>query len=131
MAFCEVAVFCRQRLALDLTMKLRHSIVRSELAFKTLAIIAVLALGLLGGLFHHHLSARDSDACAYCHAGAQTPVIDLAGTLVVPFFAVVGMATPSWVSQLPRIVPTSALVPRGPPATPHLAKFWEGCGGLV
>ena len=81
------------------------------------AIVIILILGLLGGLFHHHESESDQIACSYCHAGLQTPVFDLAGALVVTTFAPVGFVTPRRASRIPRLVQSSTLVPRAPPAT--------------
>jgi hypothetical protein len=95
------------------------------------AIVAILVLGLLGGLFHHHESASDSAACSYCHAGVQTPEIDLAGALVAPSFAAVGSVAPVQPFGFPRIVQVSTLIPRAPPRTTHPVMFCEGCVGLV
>lgn len=95
------------------------------------AVVAVLVFVLLGGLFHHHELASDSDGCSYCHAGIQTPVIDLTGALIAPAFTVVGAVA----EQLPfyhaRIFHFSLLVPRAPPWTTHSTVFGEGCVGLV
>jgi hypothetical protein len=63
--------------------------IRGRVPTKALAIVAILVLGLLGGLLHHHESASDSVACPYCHAGVQTPVIHL--VLVALCFAAVGL----------------------------------------
>jgi hypothetical protein len=95
-----------------------------------LAIIAIVLLGSLEGLFHHHESASNSAACSYCHAGVQTPVINLAGTLITPYSAAVGSVTPTQPSHLARIVRFSTLVPRAPPGVAtHSSVFWEGlCG---
>src|SRR5258706_589143 len=90
---------------------------------KALAIVAILLLGLLGGLFHHHESASESAACSYCHAGVQTLPIDLSGALITPLFAVVGVVTPARASDPPRIVPSATLVPRAPPSQPIPPSF--------
>ncbi len=102
-----------------------------EFAINAVFIVAILVLGLLGGLFHHHRSGVDYDACSYCHAGAQTALLDLAGALVATTFAVVECLTPTRPSHLPRAVHFSTLIPRAPPATTHPVMFWEGCVGLV
>jgi hypothetical protein len=96
-----------------------------------IALVAVLGLALLGGLFHHHELASDSDGCSYCHAGIQTPVIDLTDALVTPAFTVVGAVA----EQLPfhhvRNLHFSLLVPRAPPLSTLCTVFGEGCVGLV
>jgi hypothetical protein len=114
-------------------MRLNHPerSIKGRLPIKALVIFAILVLALLGGLFHHHESASDSSACSYCHVGVQTPVIDLADALVAPFFAAVGSVAPTLVSDLPRTVHFSTLIPRAPPITIHPAMLWEGCVGLV
>ena len=91
-----------------------------------LAIVAVLVLGLLGGLFHHHESESESAACSFCHAGVQIAVADPAGALGAPFFEAVGSIAPTWPSRIPRIVHYVTLVPRAPPATTHSVVFGEG-----
>jgi hypothetical protein len=101
------------------------------LPIRVLALVAILLLGLLGGLFHHHESETEAAACSYCHAPAQKPVIDLAGTLVAPSFETVGIVTPARPAQLLQIVRFSKLVPRAPPTTAHSVVFWEGGAGLV
>jgi hypothetical protein len=108
----------KSRLALLDTMRLKHSERSTWGQFPTMefAIVAILVLGLLGGLFHHHESASDSAACSYCHAGVQTPEIDLAAALVAASFAVVGFVTLSQPSCLPRSVRFSTLIPRAPPS---------------
>jgi hypothetical protein len=115
------------------TMRPKHSerSVRGQFPIAGLAIVAILVLGLLGGLFHHHESASDSAACSYCHAGVQTPLVGLANALVTPCFAAVGSVAPAQPSGFPRIVHFSTLVPRAPPVPNHPVMFWEGCVGLV
>ena len=98
---------------------------------QAVAIGAILVFGLLGGLLHHHDSAAESDACAFCHAGAQTPGPDLAGALVATTFAVVGFTPPVAPSRLPGVVDFSTLIPRAPPAATHPAVSWEGLCGPV
>jgi hypothetical protein len=83
---------------------------------KGLAIVAILLLGLLGGLFHHHESASESAACSYCHVGVQTAPIDPPSALIAPLFAVLGVVTPARASDPPQIVPSAPLVPRAPPS---------------
>lgn len=95
------------------------------------AIIVIVVLGLVGGLLHHHESESESDACAYCHAGIQTPVIDLAVTLAATTFAVVESVAPPPLICLPRVVHSSTLVPRAPPFTPHPGMSWEGRVGIA
>src|ERR1700687_4666851 len=80
-----------------------------------IAIVAILVIGLLGGLFHHHESASDSDGCSYCHACVQTPVIDPAGALITPIFAVVGRLVPQGPLSIARILAFSSLASRAPP----------------
>jgi hypothetical protein len=103
---------------------------RNQVPVKALAIVAVLLLGLLGGLLHHHESAKESDACSYCHAGFQTPVIDLARALIATTFAAFGFVVPAWPAYLPQ-VHFSTIPPRSPPATTHPELFWECCAGLA
>jgi len=98
---------------------------------RALVIVAILVLGLLGGLFRHHESASDSAACAFCHAGVQTPVPDLAGTLFATGAAVVGFIPPVLPSRLPGVAHFSTLIPRGPPVATHPVMFREGCMGVV
>jgi hypothetical protein len=105
--------------------------IREKFATNAVLIVAILVLGLLGGLFHHHASGVDYDACSYCHAGVQTAALDLAGALVATTFAVIESVTPTRPSHLPRVVHVSKLVPRAPPVTTHPVMFWEGCVGLV
>lgn len=95
-----------------------------------LAIVAILILGLLGGLFHHHESESDSAACSYCHASIQTPKIDLAAALIAPSFAAIGFVIPARVSDPPPISLRSALVPRAPPLPNHPAGIWDDCVDL-
>jgi hypothetical protein len=50
----------------------------------TLAVVAVLMIGLIGGLFYHHETARKMVACAYlacayCHAGSLLPASNAGG----------------------------------------------------
>lgn len=115
------------------SMRLKHPrwCIRAQYSTKPIAIVAIFVLGLLGGLFHHHESARDADACSYCHAGAQAPPIDPATALVAPFLAAVGSVTPTRTSALSRNVQLSTLVPRAPPITTHFLVFWEGCIRVV
>jgi hypothetical protein len=105
--------------------------IRLQLSIKGLAIVAILILALVGGLFHHHKPASHSVACSYCHAGVQTPVIDLAVALVVPLFAVVGIATPARPSHVPRIDRASTLIPRAPPGAAFPDMFQVGGVGLA
>jgi hypothetical protein len=93
--------------------------IRGEFAKKAVLIVAMLVLGLLAGLFHHHESASDYNACSYCHASVQTRVLDLAGALLARTSGVVGFVTPTRPSPLPRAVHFSLLVPRAPPVTTH------------
>ena len=95
------------------------------------ALVAILVLVLLGGLFHHHEMASDSDGCSYCHAGIQTPVIDLTGALVTPAFTVVGAVAEQLPFHHARILHFSLLVPRAPPLSTLCTVFGEGCVGLV
>ena len=110
--------------------QLKRSIWR-QFPIKGLVIVALLILGLLGGLFHHHESQAESAACLYCHAGVQAPVTDLASTLVAPSFAFVATVEADLPSAPPRIFTFSKLIPRAPPVTTHPAMFWEGYVGLV
>jgi hypothetical protein len=105
-------------------MRLNHR----QIAIQGSAIIALVVLALVGGLFHHHESASDSDACSNCHAGVQTPVIDLTAALITPFLAVIGSVTSTQVSFFPRVAYVSTLIPRAPPNTTHAVVFWEGRG---
>src|SRR5690349_9531960 len=102
-------------------MKLKHPerSIRGQFPMTGLAIAAILILGLLGGMSHHHESKSGSAACSYCHTGTQMPVLNLAAALVGLFFAAAGPVTPFGPFQLPRIVHFSPLIPRGPPTTTH------------
>ena len=118
--FVDVIV-ASQPLALRDKMRLRLTYpersIGEQFRIKALAIVVILVLGLLGGLIHHHESAGDFDACSYCHAGFQRPVIDLSVALAATTFAVVGLVAPSRPACLPRVVHYSTLVPRAPPDT--------------
>jgi hypothetical protein len=105
--------------------------IRGQFPTKGIAIVAILVLGLLGGLFHHHESESDSAACSYCHSGVQTPVAHLAAALVAPFITAVESVTRTWTAHLPQIVHFSTLIPRAPPVTTDPAVYREGCAGLV
>jgi len=98
---------------------------------KAAAIVAILLLGLLVGLLHHHRSSADSDACSYCHAGVQTPGANLASALVATSFAVVGLAAPIQTAHPFEIGYFSTLIPRAPPVTTQPVMFREGCPGWV
>ena len=102
--------------------------IRNRVPVKMLAIVAVLLLGLLGGLLHHHESAKESDGCSYCHAGFQTPVINLARALIASTFPAVVFAVPARSAYLPQ-VHFSMIPPRSPPATTHPELFGECCAG--
>jgi hypothetical protein len=94
MAFCAVATLysLSQNLAVHdtMTFQCRGQNFRGRFPVMRLAIVAILVLVLFGGLFHHHKYESDSTACSYCHAGVQTPVIDLGGASAAPFIAAVG-----------------------------------------
>ena len=113
--------------ALNDTMKLR----RTERSIKTrfritgTAIVAILILGLFGGLFHHHESESDCAACSYCHAIVQPAVIDLVNDLVAPSLQFMGVVFRTRAACLPRTVQFSTLVPRAPPSTTQPVVFWE------
>jgi len=94
-------------------------------------VIAVLVLALLGGLFHHHETASESDACPYCHAVVQTPVADLGRILPTPFFEVIGTVTLAPVGRLVSIRPFLITDPRAPPASTHPALVRESWTGLA
>ena len=96
-----------------------------------MAIVALLILGLLGGLFHHHENEKDADACAYCHSVVQTPVQDLARTLPCTAFRVVGTAIPNPVSRWVEILPNLSTTPRAPPSATRLILFSESCAVAV
>jgi hypothetical protein len=96
-----------------------------------MAIVALLILGLLGGLFHHHKNEKDAAACSYCHSVIQTPVQDLARNLPSPAFRVVGAAIPNPVSRWAVILPNSSTTPRAPPSATRLVLFWESCAVAV
>ena len=114
-------------------MRLNHPVtsIRGKFPIKVLALIAILLLALLGGLFHYHESETGAAACSYCQARAQRPVIHLARNLVAPLFETAGVVTPTRPTQLPHIVRISKLVPRAPPITVHPVVFWERGAGLV
>jgi hypothetical protein len=100
-------------------------------SWKAIALIAVLILALLGGLFHRHASASESAACPICHAGGQTPVADLAGALAAPFLTTVGFVSPARSELVAHIFKFSKLIPRAPPIATHPVMFREGCAGLA
>jgi hypothetical protein len=103
---------------------------RIAVRFPTAAmvIIAVLILALVGGLFHHHETAAESAACAYCHAGVQTPAADLGRVLPTPFFTVIGAVTLSPVCRWAPILPFASPIPRAPPVSTDPVFFREGAG---
>jgi hypothetical protein len=83
-------------------------------------------IGLIGGLFHHHESARKMAACAYCHAGSQLSAPDLARTLASPIFGILGAAPVPPVSRFTPVLPASTKVlDRLQIATPPMA-LWDG-----
>src|ERR1700752_2040048 len=87
------------------------------------AVVAILILVLLGGLFHHHESEVEVAACCYCHAGVQSPVFDL--PIVWTPLAPVGFATPARPGRVSGVVRFSKLAPRAPPAAPMLRRRME------
>ena len=91
--------------------------IRPQFLTIVLAIVAILVLGLIGGLLHHHESESESATCFYCHTGLQTPVFDLASALVVTTLAPVGVVTPARFSRIPCVIHFSRVVPRAPPVT--------------
>lgn len=97
-----------------------------RLPLAAMAIIAVLVIGLLGGLFHHHQSESEASVCSYCHAGVQTPVGDLANALTNPSLESIGTLDLPPYLEYPSINQYSTLIPRAPPQIIHPALFWEG-----
>lgn len=99
--------------------------------FTRIALLAVLVLGLLGGLFHHHQSDSDCASCPLCHVGVQTPVENLVCSLVIPLFNTIGtvsLAQPHEVGRIDRFDPT---IPRGPPSRIPLVISGKSRAGLV
>ena len=97
--------------------------VAARLSMMAIATVAVLVLALLGGLFHHHESASDSDGCSYCHTGVQTAVSNLARTVAVPFLDAVGSVDPAQSSEPAAVLVFSTFIPRAPPASTRPALF--------
>src|SRR5260370_35775994 len=64
-----------------------------------LTIVAVVILGLFGGLFHIHSSDSEAAACCYCHAGLETPGGDLACSSTGPLFTVLRFPRPASSAQ--------------------------------
>ena len=78
-------------------------------------VVSLAILGLLCGLFHYRPSASDDITCAFCHAGAQIPSLDLACVLTVPFLEVqrtVSEGAPASPALLRQV---STEIPRAPP----------------
>lgn len=109
----------KEQLALHDSMRFEHRERSTPEWFPTIgfAIVAIVVLGLLGGLLHHHESESDEITCCYCHAGPQTRVFDLARAWVVTTLAPAGFVTPLRLSCIPRMIHFSTLVPRAPPVT--------------
>jgi hypothetical protein len=104
---------------------------RIAVHFRAVAVIAVLILALIGGLFHHHQNATEAAACSYCHAGVQAPVPDLARTLPTPLFTVVGAVLLEPVSRWAPILQFSSPIPRAPPTETHPVVISESCADLA
>jgi len=105
---------------------------RTEFVSTRIAVIvAVAVLGLLTGLFHYHRTGSAFDACAYCHAGVQTPVWDLASALVAPLVAAVRFVGPPSSARLAPAVRFSSLISRAPPVSTYSALSRERCAGLA
>ena len=84
------------------------------------AVVAILILVLLGGLFHHHEPEVEAAACCYCHAGVQSPVFDLA--IVWIALAPVGLASPALPGRVSGVDRFSKLAPRAPPTAPMVLR---------
>jgi hypothetical protein len=100
-------------------------------SLKGFALIVILILGLLGGLFHHHESDSDCAACALCHASGHVAVTSLAGTIGTPFVPMIEFVNPGSPEPVAQVLPCTKFAPRAPPLATHLAAFREGCAGLA
>src|ERR1700757_1697526 len=98
-------------------------VVGPRLRLAAMAVFAILIIGLLGGLFHHHQNAAEAAACSYCHAGVQTPVSDLARALPTPFLTIVGTAPIEPVSRWAPVLLPSNTAPPAPPSPTHPASL--------
>ena len=88
----------------------------SKSSVMRLALAALVVLGLIGGLLHHHASDSDCGVCALCHAGVQTPAGNLAATLAAPRLASVEQVAPVRPDPVRSNLISQTLVPRAPPA---------------
>ena len=95
--------------------------------FKLAGLVAIVILGLLGGLLHHHASEVDCAVCALCHSGVQTPVADLAAILATPFLGSCGIANHYRSRAVPSTFSLTVATPRAPPLPNHHVMLREGC----
>jgi hypothetical protein len=100
----------------------RHS------SIKRVILIALLIIGLFGGLLHQHASDTDCVACVLCHAGGQTSVTDLASALATPFLNI-GATVWAWDEVVPTTPRVAVAVPRAPPVPSHPAMLRNGRTG--
>lgn len=85
----------------------------SGMAF-TIAI--VLLFGLLSGLFHHHSSESESDACNFCHAIVNAQVVEpVAVALCNPPLLDMGTVELSHNPEPVAAFRLATLIPRAPP----------------
>jgi hypothetical protein len=80
------------------------------------ALVVVLIIGLLGGLFHHHESDSARAACPLCSASVQTPVENLIGALLIRPVITVGMVSLDSPQSVDLLGSFDSTIPRAPPA---------------
>ena len=101
--------------------------VRTWFSANAITLVAILILGLLGGLFQYHQCASAEAICPYCHAVVQAPVSDLATVLSTPSFAKVGSSRVPHPTRCTAVFAFSSLIPRARTTSLHPATSWEAC----
>ena len=110
-----------------MTLRGKKRIGAAPFQLRIAALVALLILGLFCGLTHHHGSERDRAACAFCHAGVQKPISDLALVLVAPLRSDAGPTGRLAIDAIPLKPLLSPRSSRAPPQARPLRASPGSC----